>query len=608
MNGSTSNTFNKEVNYGVGTWTNYEREVGNGKPGLLRRGEWDTPYPENNLLGSLRPRSGTLSPAFDPLVTSYTLNLTEGFLKLMAQADENDSLIEITVNGQVQNMPSGLLLGKQSEPLNLMPGTNQVMIYVTAVGTEYTSPNKIYNLTVNVPVITLGDAVDNPALTWTPGGNANWTSQFATTHDSVDAAMSGTITHDQSTVLNSSVTGPGTLTFWWKVSSEPNWDFLRFKLNDVGVPAAPPISGNVDWQQKSIAIPSGTHALQWLYTKDPSSSNGSDAGWLDQVVFIPADPTGAVVRFDATALTQAGNTTVTAWGTQTAGDTPTFLTNQTPNGKPAVQFDGTDRMGDNVTVPASAAQDFIIAAVIKPDNTGAYHNVVDDDAQTSPMLWVRPDFLYEMNFGANNTAAGTGTSGWDIFIVDSRLNQIYRNSPTANASGRDATAYATSRGFDFFHRDGAQTFRGRVAELRIYNDRAAFSGNFATLYNELRTKWIADPFATWAAANIPAGQDATFNGDGNRDGILNGVAYVFGTTRLNPTGKGKVLAPLTIPADVDVYLDRSPTLAAATWTPVASWVNAAAPVFASGVTLVSGEIRDTIAVPKAFYRYRVVKR
>ena len=116
-------------------------------------------------------------------------------------------------------------------------------------------------------------------------------------------------------------------------------------------------------------------------------------------------------------------------------------------------------------------------------------------------------------------------------------------------------------------------------------------------------------YATWAATNIPGGQDATFPGDWNKDGIPNGVQYVFGTTRLNPTGRGSVFAPPAIPADVDVYLDRSTNLTASPgWAPVASWVNAAAPVFASGVTLVTGEIRDTIAAPRAFYRYRVVKR
>ena len=117
-------------------------------------------------------------------------------------------------------------------------------------------------------------------------------------------------------------------------------------------------------------------------------------------------------------------------------------------------------------------------------------------------------------------------------------------------------------------------------------------------------------FADWASTNIPVGQDATFAGDGNADGVLNGVAYVFGNTPLNSTGKGKVPVPPSVPADVDVYLDRSTALAASGWFAVASWVNGIAPVFAGGVSIVGGEVRDTFVPPggKAFYRYRVVKR
>ena len=115
-------------------------------------------------------------------------------------------------------------------------------------------------------------------------------------------------------------------------------------------------------------------------------------------------------------------------------------------------------------------------------------------------------------------------------------------------------------------------------------------------------------YAAWAAANIPSGQNAAFNADWNRDGTPNGVQYVLGSTPFGITGRGKVPAPTTIPTDVNVFLDRSLTLAATSWSPAVSWVNGAAPAFASGVSIVGAEIRDTIAGPRAYYRYRVVQR
>ncbi len=210
----------------------------------------------------------------------------------------------------------------------------------------------------------------------------------------------------------------------------------------------------------------------------------------------PVAAAGPLVQFDATALALQNGDTVTLWGGQSAGGDPTYLTNQTPNGMPAVAFTGGgDRMGSNVPLPASAAGDWILVAVIKPQNIGAYHNLADDDPSGRPMLWIDPSFNYELNFGGGTgaKAAGTGANGWDVVIADSRLNQLYVNSPTPNATGRNAVAYSATKLYDFFHRDGGQTYRGLVAEMRIYTDRADFGGDFAALHDEMVAKWIANP-------------------------------------------------------------------------------------------------------------------
>lgn len=133
--------------------------------------------------------------------------------------------------------------------------------------------------------LTLGDAVDNTSLTWWTTGNKAWLGETTTYFYGGDAAQSGSITHSQSTVIATSVTGPGTLTFYWKVSSEANYDFLYFYL-DGGAPDAQ-ISGEVAWQSKTFAIGSGTHDLAWEYYKDGTESNGQDTGWLDKVEFAP---------------------------------------------------------------------------------------------------------------------------------------------------------------------------------------------------------------------------------------------------------------------------------------------------------------------------------
>jgi hypothetical protein len=78
------------------------------------------------------------------------------------------------------------------------------------------------------------------------------------------------------------VTGPGELSFSWKVSCEPSVAHLELRLDGEQVSE---ISGEIDWHQKAIAIPEGSQTLGWLYCKDVDISSGADCGWLDQVEF-----------------------------------------------------------------------------------------------------------------------------------------------------------------------------------------------------------------------------------------------------------------------------------------------------------------------------------
>ncbi|MEW6557182.1 MAG: carboxypeptidase regulatory-like domain-containing protein [Elusimicrobiota bacterium] len=133
--------------------------------------------------------------------------------------------------------------------------------------------------------VNLGEALDNTALTWTTGGSANWFGQSTTYYYDNDAVESGKITHNQTTYIQTSVTGPGTLTFYWKVSSQAyDWwgggDLLTFYIDDVEKTY---ISGAVDWTQLSYSISSGYHTLKWAYSKNSETNSGADCGWLDKL-------------------------------------------------------------------------------------------------------------------------------------------------------------------------------------------------------------------------------------------------------------------------------------------------------------------------------------
>ncbi|HEY9173240.1 MAG TPA: hypothetical protein VI136_13225 [Verrucomicrobiae bacterium] len=138
-------------------------------------------------------------------------------------------------------------------------------------------------------------ALNPPYLFWTTGGDAPWTAQTTYTHDGVLAAQSGPITHSQGSWLETTVTGPGVLSFWWKVSSQAYCDYLEFYSDMVGVSR---ISGEVAWRKEVFPIQSGLHVLRWCYTKDTAGSEALDHGWLDEVSFKSPPTTGPLLLID----------------------------------------------------------------------------------------------------------------------------------------------------------------------------------------------------------------------------------------------------------------------------------------------------------------------
>ena len=70
--------------------------------------------------------------------------------------------------------------------------------------------------------------------------------------------------------------------FFYKVSSEPNYDFLSFKLNDNEIFKK---SGEIPWTKQSVPVQAGLNKMEWSYRKDNSVSEGSDGAWIDMIDF-----------------------------------------------------------------------------------------------------------------------------------------------------------------------------------------------------------------------------------------------------------------------------------------------------------------------------------
>ena len=277
----------------------------------------------------------------------------------------------------VQAADAGTYSVLVSNPFGSAPSSNAVLSVVAAL---------------SIPV-----AVDTTNLVWTTGGNANWLAQTVTTHDGVDAAQSGSISHGQESWLETTLTGPGTLTFWWKVSSESGFDYLSFAIN--GATQSGGISGEVDWQQRSFTIPAGAQTLRWRYSKDGSVVARQDLGWVDQVVFIPEPPVPPSI------VTQPASVTVLA------GSTATF--NVTANGSAPLNYQWRKA---GTPLPGATNVAHTIAAAV-PADAGAYSVTVTNPQGSVTSSNASLTVLAALTLGeavdaTNLTWTMGGSAGW----------------------------------------------------------------------------------------------------------------------------------------------------------------------------------------------------
>lgn len=170
----------------------------------------------------------------------------------------------------------------------------QLAVYVPAGATS--GPLTVTDLTTNTTytvtnAFTVTGAVSSVsgagpmAGTWTytsPAGVAWSVVTDATVPNAGAVYQSSTITHSQSTSAQTSITmaSAGNVSFYYKVSSEANWDKLNFYVDNVLTASW---SGTVPWTLATYPLTSGVHTLKWTYIKDSSASVGLDSAWVSQV-------------------------------------------------------------------------------------------------------------------------------------------------------------------------------------------------------------------------------------------------------------------------------------------------------------------------------------
>lgn len=154
------------------------------------------------------------------------------------------------------------------------------------------------------------DATLNVTITGT------WARASGTAHTGTWSLKSATIGHSAQTDAVVTVpAGATSMTFWYKISSESGFDWVRFFLDGVQYFVETPTSGEHDWQRITVDV-TGVSAVTFRYVKDSGVVGGSDAAWIDDLSFtIPPISAGITSSVRDTF----GRTTSNGWGTADSG-------------------------------------------------------------------------------------------------------------------------------------------------------------------------------------------------------------------------------------------------------------------------------------------------
>jgi len=187
------------------------------------------------------------------------------------------------------NLPDNLSINTST---GLISGTVNTAGYstfnISATNNNGTTTEEITLLTADEDTPGIPLAVDISSQSFSHSGNSDWmwTTACNPTSSNSFILQSGNIEDDETSTIQTTLTGPGTLHFDWAVSSEQNFDFLIVSINNIELEA---ISGNTSFTKKSIIIPSGNHTITWTYSKDLSVSEYYDSGYIDRIRYSAAN-------------------------------------------------------------------------------------------------------------------------------------------------------------------------------------------------------------------------------------------------------------------------------------------------------------------------------
>ena len=209
--------------------------------------------------------------------SSITWNWTTGYWVEFAIVGKGTTAFQNQWVADGTNLEIPFAVNAPYYTLSLSGDTNGAVIGNGVITVPVAAPRSIV---LTVTEHTYETALDNARLMWTSDGAAVWTPQAEDSHDGQDAARSGEVTGDDVSALSTTVIGPGTLSWWWKLEMADCAGVDVF----VDGTLVSSLDSASDWTAASIQIAGdGEHAVRFEFWNAGTAATISDCAYLDQV-------------------------------------------------------------------------------------------------------------------------------------------------------------------------------------------------------------------------------------------------------------------------------------------------------------------------------------
>jgi len=200
-----------------------------------------------------------------PVPTYTAVNVTGP-----ATADFTGGYLEDSSNMIVRIMPE-----VDYWRITLEGDTEGVTLDGTVIAFEVNGPRTI---NVLVEELTLETAVDSSGIKWRTDGNAVWFPETEASFDGEDAAQTGAVVSKGVSRLATTVIGPGTLNFHWKLSTGGMRSGLDILVDDEYEDS---LENDTGWEAYTLSVGDGLHEIAWEFWNQGTETNCS--AWLDAV-------------------------------------------------------------------------------------------------------------------------------------------------------------------------------------------------------------------------------------------------------------------------------------------------------------------------------------